>query len=294
MLVTGHVGFLGQHITRSLSSDGVAWRGLDRQPRDCEHHVLADVRDICRIEIDPAEVSEIIHLASPVGVPTTSYRDDSVFTEIVSATTALASFASRANARVLFVSSSEVYGETPHVIDGRTEARPLSGYARGKLEGEKILFGSLPEVFVIRPSNVYGPGQRSEFVVPHIIDCILADKPVPIVNGGRTVRQFTYVTDFVEAVMRVRAGWTWLTERVLNVAGPEAVQIRDLATAVGDILCRPVFFANVKPEWLGRNPATEVSFRRVNGASIDGWRPRIAVKEGLALTVAARVAHREQ
>jgi nucleoside-diphosphate-sugar epimerase len=287
VLVTGNVGFLGQHITRNLSAVGVAWCGLDRRPNGGGRQILGDVRDICSMQIDPDTIAEIIHLASPTGVRTTSWHDDSIYEEITATAIALSSFARQAGARVLFMSSSEIYGEASTVIRSRTEPNPLSGYARGKLEAEKILSTSLPTTVVIRPFNVYGPGQRPEFIVPTIIDCVLAGRPVPLVREGRAIRQFIYVADFVEAVRRVREGWAKFSRHTLNVSGPEAIGIQDLAAAVGHLLRRQVSFVSVTPEEIGRNPATEITCRTAEVTSINGWQPRTTFADGLSLTIAA-------
>lgn len=288
ILVTGHLGFLGQHICRSLSDVGVPWYGLDRRQNDSNGQICGDVRDICDITIDSNMITEIIHLAGPVGVRTTSWRDEVICDEITAGAAALAAFAQRVDARVIFTSSSEIYGEASTAIRSATEPNPRSGYARGKLAAEKV-FSSHPNTVVVRPFNVYGPGQRSEFIVPTIIDYVLADQPVPLVNNGQAIRQFTYVGDFVEAITRLRNGWDNLIGRTLNVAGPEVIGIRELALTIGQLLERRVRFVSMTPSELGRNPATEIRFRTVESSSIDGWQPRTGLADGLALTIAARL-----
>jgi nucleoside-diphosphate-sugar epimerase len=262
---------------------------LDRRTTDdAERQIVADVRNINRINLDPYTITEVIHLASPVGVRSTSRDDAATYEEIVEASHAVASFARRASSMVLFLSSSEVYGEARTVIDKRAVTKPVSGYARGNLESEQIILNTVQNSVVIRPFNVYGPGQRSEFVVPTIIESLMAGKPFPLVNEGRAVRQLTYVADFVDAVQRVRHTWSQLVGQVLNIAGPEVIAIRDLAHIVGRLLNRPVAFLDVTPEQVGRNPRNEIDVRMVNPTSIDGWQPHIGIEHGLTLTLAAQ------
>ena len=181
-----------------------------------------------------------------------------------------------------------MYGEVGIPIGPETVPNPISGYARGKFGAEKIILKAVEASAVIRPFNVYGAGQRSEFVVPAIIESLIAGKPFPLVNEGRAVRQLTYVADFVEAVQRVRRAWPRFVGQAHNIAGPEVISIRDLAHVIGRLLDRPVTFLEVTPEQAGRNPRNEINGRMVTPTSIDGWAPQISIEEGLALSLASR------
>ncbi len=290
ILVTGHAGFLGQHIGHRLSVAGLEWCGLDVRPTVGQRHVVADVRDINRLRFDSETITEVIHLASPVGVRTTSWNGAATQAEIVDAAYAVASFAKAHNAKVLFVSSSEIYGDAGNVIGKDTGRDPRSGYARGKVEAESVFLNTVAGAVVIRPFNVYGYGQRSEFVVPMIIESVMSGKPVPLVNEGRAIRQLTYVGDLVEAVQRIRVAWSKLAGQALNIAGPETIAIRDLAQVVGRLLDRPVTFSNVTPEQVGRNPRSEIKSRMVDPTAIDEWRPCVGIEHGLTLMLAGQSA----
>lgn len=285
VLVTGHAGFIGSHLTRAMSAAGESWWGLDRRAAPADGRAfVADVCELPRLAATLQPIDEIIHLASPVGVRSTAWSADETFSEIAKGATAVARVAQQLGARVLFVSSSEVYGEAEAEIDELTDARPLSGYGRGKLEAECVLADSV-EVTVVRPFNVYGPGQRHEFVVPTVIEKVMNGQPMPLVNGGRSVRQFTYVDDFVEAVMRHRARAAG--GPAVNVAGPEASSIRDAALLVASIVGRTVDFVDVSPEEIGRNPSVEIGRRTVAPSFIGSWRPTTTLADGLRLTARA-------
>lgn len=279
LILTGHVGFIGSHIARSLTENGVSWLGVDHADPGG-----VDVRDLdcwdCSKQVDV-----IVHLASPTGVSELA-ASTSTYDDIIDGARAVAELATRHAAKVIFFSSSEVYGEAGDRIDLSTPLAPLSAYGHGKADAEVLLGSAVPQLIVIRPFNVYGPGQRPGFAIPNIIDALLSGRTIQLVDGGTPVRQFTYVTDVVEAVTRILK-WKPRDAAVVNLAGPRADSIANVVATAANLLgCSPRV-ESVKPEALGRDPLVEIRSRYVVPDPIDGWVPATKIDSGLAQLFAA-------
>lgn len=287
VLVTGHAGFLGQHIGRSLSAEGVEWIGLDRVPSaSAENQIICDVRSLPAIAGQLPCLELIIHLASPVGVADTSAHHAATYKAIVEGASAVTTVALRTRAKLLYFSSSEVFGEAGRVIDHSTPLAPVSGYGRGKQAAERLIASRLDDAVVLRPFNVYGPGQRSGFLVANIIRQLQCNGTIQLVSGGQAVRQLTYVGDVVESVTRIRHGWL-SAKRTLHIAGPEAATIAHVVQIAARVAGRSISTVSANAEDLDRDPKAEIHARTVVQDTIRGWAPSTAIAAGLRLTFAA-------
>jgi nucleoside-diphosphate-sugar epimerase len=287
VLVTGHAGFLGQHIGRSLSAEGIEWTGLDRIPSvSAKKQIICDVRSLPVIAGRLPDFELIIHLASPVGVTDTSAQHAGTYKAIVEGANAVTGIALRMRARLIYFSSSEVFGEAGRVIDHSTPLAPLSGYGRGKQAAERLVASLLDNAVVVRPFNVYGPGQRSGFLVANIIRQLQCNGTIQLVGGGRAIRQFTYVGDVVEAVRRIRHGWPPARQTV-HIAGPEAATVAHVVETAACVAGRPISTVVAAAEDLDRDPDVEICMRTVVPDTIGGWAPSTTIAAGLGLTLAA-------
>ena len=234
VLVTGGLGFIGHHLSEVLLQRGAAVTIVD----DLRSNVVeagyfasdARVETTSFRDFDDERAFDILfHLASPVGPVRVMTAHGDVAAAIVGDVHHAIERYARAGTRVVYVSTSEVYGtglrgdETQHLVV-RT---PFSGrreYACAKLLGEVMLAnaartGAAPSL-IIRPFNVVGPRQSPEggFVLARFVTAALANEALTVYGTGEQRRCFTHVFDVVEAIVElVTCGVTG----VLNVANPE-------------------------------------------------------------------------
>jgi UDP-glucose 4-epimerase len=225
-LVTGGGGFLGSHLVDRLLGDGWSVRVLDtREPDELDEPngqpdrprpdwVTGDVCDGALVARLAEGTDTVFHMASRVGVD--SYLEDAVAVVEVAVlgTGSVLRAAAAAEANVVVLSSSEVFGRNPAVPWAEDDDRVLGSttterwsYATAKGATEHMALAwhrqGRASVSVVRPFNVYGPRQRPRFVIPATIRAALRGEPVLRYDDGRQTRCFTYVDDLVDGVVRV-------------------------------------------------------------------------------------------
>lgn len=218
-LVTGGAGFIGSHIVERLVRDGHRVRVLDDFSSGKESNlesfrteielVKGDIRDAAIVSEAMKGVNVVFHEAALGSVPR-SVADPLTTHEVNMTGTLNVLLAAREAGvkRVVYASSSSVYGETP-VLPKKEDMtpQPLSPYALSKLVGEhyasvfKHVYGF--EVVGLRYFNIFGPRQDPESqyaaVIPRFIMALLEGKSPVVYGDGLQSRDFTYVDNVVDA-----------------------------------------------------------------------------------------------
>jgi UDP-glucose 4-epimerase len=313
ILVTGGLGFIGSHLCRALLHDqpGLELTIVDNLSStqmdygDLNGRAQIFIQDMLDFE-SSQKFQEIYHLASPVGSLGILERNGYVAREILALTYKAVELALASRARLLFVSSSEVYGQdgvsredAPKIISERQGTRVE--YSLGKLLSEHILFNLALEhdlqFKICRPFSVIGAGQSSRigFVVPTFFERALAGEEIPVFYGGAQRRSFCHVSDAVTAIMAVqqrgRAG------HIYNIGNPGAVtSIRGLAEKIVSLCSSKSRIVSVDPQELYGKQYIEAFEKIPNVAKIrqhTGWEPKLdldaSLKEILSCYLAERV-----
>jgi nucleoside-diphosphate-sugar epimerase len=255
-LVTGGAGFIGSHLVEALVRQGRRVRVLDNFSYGKWDH-LAGVRG--RIDVQEGDVRNLddcrqaasgttvmIHLAAVHEVPR-SVENPMEFHDInVSGTLNMLWAARQAGVRrVVFSSSSAVYGESP--VNPRTESMTLdptsSPYAVSKLAGEHYcrLFSRLYqlETVALRYFNVYGPRQDASSpyaaVIPKFLDALTTHTAPTIYGDGTQTRDFLHVHDCVAATLAACEA-SDVSGRVFNIGTGRRISINELCGTLQALL----------------------------------------------------------
>ena len=254
-LVTGGAGFIGSHIAERLVNDGHSVRVLDNlfagreanlEPfRDGVEFIKGDIRDAEVVNEITRGVDVVFHEAALGSVPRSV--DDPITTHEVNITGTLNVFLAAREAgvkRVVYASSSSVYGETP-VLPKREDMipQPLSPYALSKLAGEhyasvfRHVYGL--EIVSLRYFNIFGPRQDPESqyaaVIPRFITALLEGKRPVVYGDGNQSRDFTYVENVVNANLLASEG-EGLAGKAFNVACGGRYSLLELLSEIRKIL----------------------------------------------------------
>lgn len=302
VLVTGGAGFIGSHLVEALLRRGDQVRVFDNFSTgryDNLAHVRGDVdviegdlRDADAVRRAVAGVEIVFHQGALASVQRSV--DDPITTHAVNVTGTLHVLTAARDAgvrRVVFASSSSVYGDTPTLPKIETQApQPLSPYAVSKLAGEQycmafsVVYG-LPAI-ALRYFNVFGPRQdpHSEYaaVIPRFIDRMVRGIPPIIYGDGLQSRDFTYIENVVDANLAA-ADAPADCSAVFNVGAGERTSLLELAAQINHLLG-----SNLAPD---HQPPRAGDVRH-SQASIEairktlGYAPRVSLTEGLARTLA--------
>lgn len=322
-LVTGAAGFIGSHLSAALLARG--WRvwGLDDLSKGQAEHlqglekypgftfVKASLADTDILHRLVNEVDVIYHLAAIVGVK--QYVEDPVkVIEVdVCQTAGLLKLAEQAGKKVVFASTSEVYGKSDN-IPFREDSDRVYGpsgtdrwcYAIAKSAAEHLCFGYARRglrVVILRYFNVYGPhADSSDYggVVPRFMRQALANEPLTVHGDGRQTRCFTYIDDIVKGT--IEAGTRPEAEgRVFNLGHRRETSIRELAGLVLKI-CGSESKLVYQPYAEFYGPYYEDIPRRIPdlaaAEAVLGYQPAVDLEDGLRRTFEwykTREAHKD-
>ena len=250
VLVTGGAGFIGSHLVDALLARGARVRVLDdfstgrreNLPADKVEVVEGDLRaaGVCRAAC--AGAVYVFHQAALGSVPRSMADPASTIAVNVTGTANVLAAAREAGARrVVYASSSSVYGDGEAVVKREgEEGRPLSPYAASKVMNEELAevfarcFGL--EAIGLRYFNVYGPRQAPDgpyaAVIPRFIRaCLRGEAPVIYGDGGQS-RDFTFVADAVAANLLAAGAPGEACGRAYNVARGERATVAELAESI--------------------------------------------------------------
>ena len=288
-LVTGSAGFIGSHLVEVLAAAGHEVRGVDAftdsydPAREEENARGLDVErlDLAADDLDLGGVDGVFHLAGPPGVRASWGADFELYVRRnVLATQRLFEQAAGAGVRVVFASSSSVYGDAEaYPTPEETPPRPISPYGITKLACEHLAHaygrGGLDAV-TLRYFTVYGPRQRPDMAFTALVTALAEERPFRLFGDGGAARSFTYVDDAVAATIaameRGKAG------EIYNVGGGDEATMSEAIALAERIADRPLR--------LERLPAAPGDVRRtradVTRARDElGWAPTTALEDGL-------------
>jgi UDP-glucuronate 4-epimerase len=271
VLVTGAAGFIGSSLVDRLLAAGREVVGLDSfdpfYPEAAKLRNLAGALDqrgfrLVRGDVRDPEalarawsgdgVDAVVHLAALAGVRPSLERP-SVYADVNVRGTSLVleAAARRGRPRVVFASSSSVYGEREDGPFRETDPveRPISPYAATKRAGELVAHAfhhafSL-SVTCARIFTAYGPRQRPDLAIRKFAERIRRGEPIPIFGDGHSLRDFTYVDDLVDGL--VRALDRDLGFAILNFGAGRQVSLLEVVKQLEQALGRPA-----RIDWLPR------------------------------------------
>lgn len=255
-----------------------------------------DLRDAAACRAACRRVETVFHLGALGSVPR-SIEDPATSNAVnVTGTLNLLQAAQEAGVRrVVFSSSSSVYGDTP-TLPKHEEMRPLprSPYAVSKLAGEeycRVFFQTYGlETLTLRYFNVFGPRQRPDSayaaVIPRFVSALLNGRRPVLYGSGLQSRDFTFVANVVKANL-LAAEAPEAAGQAVNVACGEQITVREVLDAIAaqlGVSCDPEF-----------HPARAGDVQRSQAAiaaarQLLGYAPEVFFREGLARTVRAYVA----
>ena len=275
ILITGGSGFIGNHLALELKNRGynITIYDLDPPPHKEFKYIKGDIMDSELLTASIKGHDTVCHLAAMVGVVACLSNESEVYKINFDGVKNIIRACTENNVEhLLFASSSEVYGNGSKdtLLIESIKLNPITYYGKAKMASEELLktfaLESKTKVTILRYCNIYGPGQRVEFVIPVFIDNAIKGKPLPICGYGESIRNFTYIADAVEgtlcALIREERNFD-----IFNISSSETINIKNLANKIikfkGNGSLKYVSFEDIsrqeKQEILIRIPSTKKS-----------------------------------
>jgi dTDP-glucose 4,6-dehydratase len=292
ILVTGGLGFIGSNLVRELRNRGHDVWFCDLMHSHDPKSIRCDVGKYRQVErlFDQHDFEYVYHLAAEYGRWNGEDYYENLWLTNVVGTKNIIRMQEKKRFKMIFFSSAEVYGDYEGVmreeIPERIHIHLLNDYAMTKWVGEMMIKNSAmqhgTETVIIRPFNVYGPGEHYHpyrGFIPKFIYYALHGIPYTVYLGHK--RTLEYIDDFVEAVANVvnnfKAG------EVYNIGGDEVYEIKYISDLVLKCVGRDdsiVTYKEAEPF------TTKVKTPDSTKAKRDlGWRPRVKPEEGIPRTV---------
>lgn len=302
IVVTGGLGFIGSHLCRTLVEQGVKVTVFDNLSSGKIEHVKdlmdksltfikGDVRDPAALEKATKNCDVIIHLAAQTSVPFSMIEPKEDCEVNVVGTLNVLEAAKKAAARVVFASSSAVYGNpdkrpTPETLP----PHPISFYGLAKLLGEHYCrfyqenYGL--EVVMLRIFNVYGPNCHG--VMDDFLDKLQKEPDrLEVLGNGKQSRDFIYVSDMVDFLIEAATSPAAVGQ-IFNVGTGKTTSVLELAEKIVNLLgLKDVeIYCKGGQAWAGDMDITLAD----NSKALNtlNWKPQVSLEEGLKKLISAR------
>ena len=287
-LITGGAGFIGLHLAEKLSMEGYEVVILDNKKPKWKipnriKFIKGDVRDIELVKRVCKDVDYIFHKAAIISVVESIKRwKDVIDVNLIGTVNILESALKNDVEKVIFASSSAVYGDTQPLPQKEIlPPNPKSPYGISKLSGEYFMKMFYEEYGLkttsLRYFNVYGPRQ-DHAVIPVFIKRALSNQPLIIYGDGSQMRDFIFVEDVIRAnelVMERGDG------EVYNVGSGKAISIEDLAKKIIKLTQSKSRIVHVER----REGDIRYSCADISKIKKLGFEPKVDLEKGLSITI---------
>jgi GDP-4-dehydro-6-deoxy-D-mannose reductase len=284
VIVTGASGFIGAVVVGSLRDAGYTVVPVSRDGRD-----VAEASFWTSLPL----ADHLVHLAGRSYVPD-SWRSPANFyaTNVVGVARA-AEYCRRTRAHLLFV-SSYVYGTPRYLpIDEDHPLAPGSPYALSKVLAEQVCaFHAEAEQLaatIVRPFNVFGPGQRTEFLIPAVADQIKRGGDIRVKDTSPR-RDYLFIDDLAAALERTLRSPEGL--RVFNLGSGSSYSVAEVIN-MAQAIAGTRFEVHCE-EAPRQNEIADVRADITRARTQLGWEPRVSLREGLELMLAAQARQNER
>ena len=289
-IVTGGAGFIGSYIVKKLVARGDSVTVIDNLNTGKEENLesvrnkivfLKDsVLNMSLLEKETQDIDGVFHQAALASVQDSFSKRDEYYDVNVKGTENILKLAKKNNFKVVYASSSSVYGNPEQIPIKESDAKnPINPYAETKLKKEElaIKYSEIGvKVIGLRYFNVFGKGQSKEYagVLKLFLERI-RDKLPPKVNGdGTQFRDFVYVEDVVNA--NILSMDSEISHGFFNVGTNSSITILDLAKIIiksSGLHIEPVFGPALKGDVQGTIANIDLIKEKI------GWKPTVVLEE---------------
>lgn len=284
-ILTGHLGFLGSHLTRELNKRRIPWVGLDiANPHSPDRFDLCIPGVFSRyLETFHSEIKGVIHLAAQPGRVFGAERPEKTISSNTLMTYNVACACGEFGIPLVYFSTSEVYGSACFLgrVDESSVPDPINLYGMTKLWGEQLSDHYAPQLLkIIRPTMPYGPTMPFGYgraALPTFVSQAMSNKPITVHRD--TERSWCYIDDFIDGLMLVLES---AEGGCFNVGRDDDLRsMEEVAHAVCRVVGVPPSLIKTEDPDDTITPIKDISTRRLRDM---GFEPKVDLEEGIRRT----------
>lgn len=296
VLVTGAAGFIGSHLSEALLDMDLKVLGLDIFTDYYDKKIKVNNLENCRkndnFEFAEANLTDknlkkyvneadtVFHMAAQPGVRYSWENFSLYLNNNIFGTQNLLEACKNSKPRIVFASSSSVYGDAELPMKEDSELKPISPYGLTKLACEKLCYVyhrtfEIP-ISILRYFTVYGPRQRPDMAFHKFVKNILEDKEIEIYGDGEQTRDFTYVKDAVQATIsaaNLKTGFD-----IFNIASGNQISMNKVIELLESILGKKV---KVKYMETAKGDIRDTFADISRAKELLNYEPKTSLEEGL-------------
>ena len=295
ILITGGAGFIGSEVVSQLVKKNAMVTVLDNFSSGKKQYlpkkknlkiIKGDITDEKVISRAVKDQEFVIHLAALPFIPDSFYYPADFFNVNTTGSVNLLweSVQSKTVTRFVHISTSEVYGTAQRApMDENHPTNPHSTYAVSKLAGDRVAFTLHKEngfpVVIIRPFNSYGPQYTQPYIIPEIMNQLLIGNKELMLGNIDATRDFTYVSDTANAIIRSLDSKKAVGE-IINVGSGNEISIRDLAFKISKVAKKKI---KIRHDESRERPydVNRLICNNKKASKLLGWKPKINMDQGL-------------
>lgn len=302
ILLTGAAGFIGSHVAEKLLADGHQVTGVDNFDPFYSRSIKASNLLIAQNDAsftfrelditDPTSLQKtltddydaIIHLAAKAGVRPSIQDPVSYQQTNVTGTQYLLEFArTKGIKKFIFASSSSVYGINKKLPWSESDSmlHPISPYASTKISGELMghvyshLYGI--QFLALRFFTVFGPRQRPDLAIHAFAKKMINKEEIPVFGDGSTRRDYTYVADIVQGVIR-SLDYNQTNFEIFNLGNCQTISLKEMIASLENVFQTKALIKQL-PEQPGDVPQTYADIEKA--IRLLGYQPATSFQDGL-------------
>jgi UDP-glucose 4-epimerase len=292
VLIVGGAGFIGRHLAESIAATGRPVIAATRRPATFRHAAIQNsvATFECANDFLPllTRSASVIHAAS-TSTPGSSAAQPQLDGNLRTTLALIEALQTQPKQRLVYLSSGgTLYGDRERSARENDPLRPHSYHGAGKAAAEHFVHAWAIQfdgtAVVLRPSNVYGPGQLPQEgfgIIPAAFEAVRTGQPLTVWGDGSTIRDYLYVDDLVSLCERVLHHALPTGMHTYNAAHGDGISLGMLFNAIDAITGQPLRFVHQAPR--------RVDVHRIvpdSGAARHtfGWQPVITLEQGLRQT----------
>lgn len=294
LLIVGGTGFIGHRLTVRALESGYAITVLSLRPPKTSltvegvNYLQANINDLSQLKevLSPANFDYVVNLSGYIDHrPLLSGGGEVINSHFNGVQNILSAINWGAVQRFVQIGSSDEYGNSTAPQHENMRELPISPYSVAKVSSTHLLemlyrTENFPSV-VLRFFLVYGPGQDNKRFIPQIIHGCISGSPFPV-SEGKQLRDFCYIDDVTDAILRVLKDDKVLGETV-NIASGQPVSIHDVIELVRTTIGKGTPDYGKIPYRSGENMALYANIEKAQ--ELLDWHPRVGLKEGIVRTI---------